>query len=148
MGTFLKIAPQNTSVEFTTVSTTIVNTSEVNTTNLTASYASFVTGSGFFYGTFSGSFIGNLNSGSFSGVTPFYVTASKGYLSFVDNAVLTVVSTGSVANIFLIQDATGSAFAVNGQGVTVVKTFTGAAPTPVQGGIYFTSADMYIGTTT
>jgi hypothetical protein len=59
--------------------------------------------------------------------------------------VLTVVSTGSVANIFLIQDATGSAFAINGQGVTVIKNFTGSAPTPVTGGIYFTSVDMYIG---
>lgn len=146
MGTFLKIAPQNTSVEFTTVSTTIVNTTDVNTTYLTASYALFETGSGFFYGTFSGSFIGNIASSSFSGITPFFVTASKGYLSYLDSSVLTVVSTGSVANIFLIQDSTGSAFAVNGEGVTVIKTFTGAAPTPVQGGIYFTSYDMYIGT--
>jgi len=147
MGTFLKIAPQNTSVEFTTVNTTIINTSDVNTTNLTASLALFSTGSGFFKGTFSGSFIGGINSSSFSGITPFFITASKGYLSFVDDAVLTVNSTGSVANIFLIQDSTGSAFAVNGEGITVLKTFTGTAPTPVQGGIYFTSTDMYIGTT-
>jgi hypothetical protein len=142
MGTYLKIAPQNSSVEFTQV-----DTSTTNTTNLSASFASFETGSGYFEGTFSGSFIGNIASSSFSGITPFFVTASKGYLSYLDSSVLTVVSTGSVANIFLIQDATGSAFAVNGQGVTVVKTFTGTAPTPVQGGIYFTSADMYIGTT-
>ena len=142
MGTYLKIAPQNSSVEFTQV-----DTSATNTTNLSASFASFETASGWFNGTFSGSFIGNITSSSFSGVTPFFVTASKGYLSYLDSSVLTVVSTGSVANIFLIQDSTGSAFAVNGQGVTVVKTFTGAAPTPVQGGIYFTSADMYIGTT-
>jgi len=142
MGTYLKIAPQNSSVEFTQV-----DTSATNTTNLSASFASFATASGWFNGTFSGSFIGNIASGSFNGVTPFFITASKGYLSYLDSSVLTVVSTGSVANIFLIQDATGSAFAVNGQGVTVVKTFTGAAPTSVQGGIYFTSADMYIGTT-
>lgn len=142
MGTYLKIAPQNSSVEFTQV-----DTSATNTTNLSASFASFSTASGWFNGTFSGSFIGNIASGSFNGITPFFITASKGYLSYLDSSVLTVVSTGSVANIFLIQDSTGSAFAVNGQGVTVVKTFTGAAPTPVQGGIYFTSADMYIGTT-
>jgi hypothetical protein len=142
MGTYLKIAPQNSSVEFTQV-----DTSTTNTTNLSASFASFSTASGWFNGTFSGSFIGNIASGSFNGITPFFITASKGYLSYLDSSVLTVVSTGSVANIFLIQDSTGSAFAVNGQGVTVVKTFTGAAPTPVQGGIYFTSADMYIGTT-
>ena len=142
MGTYLKIAPQNSSVEFTQV-----DTSATNTTNLSASFASFETASGWFNGTFSGSFIGNIASGSFNGITPFFITASKGYLLYLDSSVLTVVSTGSVANIFLIQDSTGSAFAVNGQGVTVVKTFTGAAPTPVQGGIYFTSADMYIGTT-
>jgi hypothetical protein len=142
MGTYLKIAPQNSSVEFTQV-----DTSTTNTTNLSASFASFETASGWFNGTFSGSFIGNIASSSFNGITPFFITASKGYLSYLDSSVLTVVSTGSVANIFLIQDSTGSAFAVNGQGVTVVKTFTGAAPTPVQGGIYFTSADMYIGTT-
>ena len=141
MGTYLKIAPQNSSVEFTQVDTTAANT-----TNLSASFATFGTASGWFNGIFSGSFIGNIASGSFSGITPFFITASKGYLSFVDNAVLTVVSTGSVANIFLIQDSTGSAFAVNGEGVTVIKTFTGTAPTPVQGGIYFTSTDMYIGT--
>lgn len=142
MGTYLKIAPQNSSVEFTQV-----DTSATNTTNLSASFASFETASGWFNGTFSGSFIGNIISGSFSGITPFFVTASKGYLSYLNSSVLTVVSTGSVANIFLVQDATGSAFAINGQGVTVAKTFTGAAPTPVQGGIYFTSTDMYIGTT-
>ena len=142
MGTYLKIAPQGSNVTFTAV-----NTGDINSTTLTSSFALFETGSGYFEGTFSGSFIGNIASSSFSGITPFFVTASKGYLSYLDSSVLTVVSTGSVANIFLVQDATGSAFAVNGQGVTVVKTFTGAAPTPVQGGIYFTSADMYIGTT-
>lgn len=143
MGTYLKIAPQNSSVEFTQVDTTATNT-----TNLSASFASFITASGDFFegGTFSGSFIGNITSSSFSGITPFFITASKGYLSYLDSSVLTVVSTGSVANIFLIQDATGSAFAVNGEGVTVVKTFTGNAPTPTQGGIYFTPTDMYIGT--
>lgn len=142
MGTFLKIAPQNTSVVFTQVDTSVTNTTE-----LSASSASFDTASGWFNGTFSGSFIGDLSgSVNLDFVTPFYVTASKGLLSFIDDAVLTVTSTGSVANIFLIQDATGSAFAVNGEGVTVIKTFTGSAPTPVQGGIYFDSYDMYIGT--
>lgn len=134
MGTFLKIAPQNRDVTFTSVDagTTIV-----------AATGSFSTASGYFEGTFSGSFIGvdvhNLT-------TPFYVTASKGYLSFLDNATLTIVSTGSVANIFLIQDATGSAFAINGEGVTVIKTFTGSLPTSVQGGIYFDLYNMYVGT--
>ena len=137
MGTYLKIAPQGSDVTFTAV-----NTGDVNSTTLTSSYALFETGSGHFEGSFSGSFIGSLTT-----TTPLIISASKGYLSYVDSSVLTVVSTGSVANIFLVQDSTGSAFAVNGQGVTVVKTFTGAAPTPVQGGIYFTSADMYIGTT-
>ena len=137
MGTYLKIAPQGSDVTFTSV-----NTGDVNSTTLTSSFALFETGSGYFEGTFSGSFIGSITT-----TTPLIISASKGYLSYVDSSVLTVVSTGSVANIFLIQDTTGSAFAVNGQGVTVVKTFTGTAPTPVQGGIYFTSADMYIGTT-
>jgi hypothetical protein len=144
MGTYLKIAPQNSSVEFTQV-----DTSATNTTNLSASFASFVTASGDFFagGTFSGSFIGNITSSSFSGITPFFITASKGYLSYLNTSTLTVVNTGSIDNIFLIQDATGSAFTINNQGVTITKTFTGTAPTPVQGGIYFTSADMYIGTT-
>ena len=142
MGTYLKIAPQNSSVEFTQVDTSIINT-----TNLSASFASFETASGWFNGTFSGSFIGNITSSSFSGITPFFITASKGYLSYLNTSTLTVVNTGSIDNIFLIQDATGSAFTINNQGVTITKTFTGTAPTPVQGGIYFTSADMYIGTT-
>jgi len=134
MGTFLKIAPQNRDVTFTSVDagTTIV-----------ASTGSFSTASGYFEGTFSGSFIG-LDLHNFT--TPFYVTASKGYLSFLNNGTLTIVSTGSVSNIFLIQDATGSAFTINNQGVTILKTFSGSAPTSVQGGIYFTSYDMYIGT--
>jgi len=132
MGTFLKIAPQHRDVSFTSVDagTTII-----------ASTGSFDTASGSFDGHFSGSFVGDVSL-----VTPFHVTASKGYLSFVDSATLTIVSTGSVSNIFLIQDSTGSAFAINGQGVTVIKTFTGSAPTPVSGGIYFTPYDMYIGT--
>ena len=132
MGTFLKIAPQNRPVTFTSVDAG---------TNVTATTGSFAMASGSFEGSFSGSFEGNFNL-----VTPFYVTASKGYLSFVDNATLTLVSTGSVSNIFLIQDATGSAFAINNEGVTILKTFTGSAPSPVQGGIYLTSYDMYIGT--
>jgi hypothetical protein len=142
MGTYLKIAPQGSNVSFTSV-----NTGDVNSTTLTSSFALFETGSGYFEGTFSGSFIGNITSGSFNGITPFFVTASKGYLSYVNTSTLTVVNTGSVDNILLIQDATGSALTVNNQGLTIFKTFTGAAPTPVQGGIYFTSTDMYIGTT-
>ena len=137
MGTYLKIAPQGSDVSFTSV-----NTGDVNSTTLTSSFALFETGSGYFEGRFSGSFIGSITT-----TTPLIISASKGYLSYVDSSVLTVVSTGSVANIFLVQDSTGSAFAVNGEGVTVVKTFTGNAPTPTQGGIYFTPTDMYIGTT-
>ena len=114
MGTFLKIAPQYRNVTFTSVDagTTII-----------ADTGSFSTASGYFEGTFSGSFIGidvhNLT-------TPFFVTASKGYLSFLDNGSLTLVSTGSVSNIFLIQDSTGSAFTINNEGVTILKTFTGS----------------------
>lgn len=139
MGTFLKIAPQNRPVTFTSVDAG---------TSVTAATGSFSTASGYFEGTFSGSFIGIVTSSVdlHNFTTPFYITASAGYLSFLDNATLTLVSTGSVSNIFLIQDATGSAFAVNNEGVTILKTFTGSAPSPIQGGIYFTSYDMYIGT--
>ena len=139
MGTYLKIAPQNRSVTFASVDAG---------SNVVATTASFATASGYFEGVFSGSFIG-LPSSSLDGhnfTTPFYVTASKGYLSFIDNASFTLVSTGSVSHIFLIQDVTGSAFKINNQGVTELKVFTGSAPTPVNGGIYFTSTDMYIGT--
>jgi hypothetical protein len=142
MGSYLKIASQGSDVNFTTVSTTNIITSDVNTTTLTTG-----TGSGYFEGTFSGSFIG-LPTSSLDGhnfTTPFNITASKGYLTFLDNGSLTLVSTGSVSNIFLIQDATGSAFTINSQGVTQLKVFTGTAPTPVTGGVYFTSTDMYIG---
>jgi hypothetical protein len=135
MGTYLKIAPQNSNVDFLGV-----NSALISATELTSSDAFFTSATGSFSGSFSGDFIGTINVG-----TPFLISASKGYLSYVDNSTLTVVSTGSVSNIFLIQDATGSAFAINGQGVTVIKTFTGSAPTPVEGGIYFTSANMYIG---
>jgi hypothetical protein len=135
MGTYLKIAPQNSNVDFLGV-----NSALISATELTSSDAFFTSATGSFSGSFSGDFIGTINVG-----TPFSISASKGYLSYVDNSTLTIVSTGSVSNIFLIQDATGSAFAINGQGVTVIKTFTGSAPTPVEGGIYFSSADMYIG---
>jgi len=135
MGTYLKIAPQNTNVAFSEVSSSAIFVNDLSAGNAYFEYAS---------GSFNGSFSGAI-SGSITTTTPFFISASKGYLSYVDSSVLTVVSTGSVANIFLIQDATGSAFAINGQGVTVIKTFTGSAPTPVTGGIYFTPADMYIG---
>ncbi|MBM4224331.1 MAG: hypothetical protein FJ167_05980 [Gammaproteobacteria bacterium] len=138
MGTFLKIAPQNRPVTFTSVDAG---------TSVTATTGTFSTASGYFEGTFSGSFIGTLSGSTHLDFeTPFHVTASKGFLSFVDNGTLTLVSTGSVTNIFLIQDSTGSAFTINNEGVTILKTFTGSSPSPVQGGIYFTSYDMYIGT--
>ena len=96
MGTFLKIAPQNRDVTFTSVDAgTSVTTTSASFTSITLS----ATASGYFEGTFSGSFIG-INVGNLT--TPFYVTASKGYLSFLDNGSLTLVSTGSVSNIFLI----------------------------------------------
>jgi hypothetical protein len=141
MGTYLKIAPQNSDVAFSEVSSSTIFVTNLTATTLTASDALFTAATGSFSGSFSGNF-----SGSLSSATPFFISASKGYLSYVDSSVLTVVSTGSVANIFLVQDATGSAFAINGQGVTVTKIFTGTSPTPVTGGIYFTSTDMYIGT--
>jgi hypothetical protein len=147
MGTYLKIAPQGSPVEFTSVNTTNVYSTTVTSDNVISDTATFTTASGYFKGTFSGSFVG-LPTSSLDGhnfTTPFYVTASKGYLSFVDNGALTLVSTGSVSNIFLIQDATGSAFTINNQGVTILKTFSGSAPTPVQGGIYFDSYNIYVG---
>jgi hypothetical protein len=136
MGTYLKLASQNADVAFSTISSSAIFVTELSVGN-----AYFDHASGSFSGTFSGAI-----SGSISTITPLIISASKGYLSYVDSSVLTVVSTGSVDNIFLIQDATGSAFAINGQGVTVIKTFTGSAPTPITGGIYFTPYDMYIGT--
>jgi hypothetical protein len=131
MGTYLKIAPQNTDVAFSEVSS-----SAIFVTDLTATNASFSSATGSFSGTF---------NGNISVVSPFFISASKGYLSYVDSGVFTLVSTGSVSHIFLIQDATGSALKVNGEGVTQFKVFGGSAPTPVTGGIYFTSTDMYIG---
>ena len=142
MGTYFKIAPQNQDVVFETVSTLAVTSSTIEASTLVV----VDTGSGYFEGTFSGSFIGTLSgSTDLDFITPFYVTVSKGYLSFVDNASFTIVSTGSVSHIFLIQDATGSALKVNNEGVTEFKVFNGSAPTPVSGGIYFTPTDMYIG---
>jgi len=135
MGTFLKIAPQNRDVTFTSVDAG---------TNITATSASFYTASGFFEGTFSGSYIGLPTSSNFT--APFSVTASKGYLAYTDTSTLTVVNTGSTDTIVSIQDSTGSALTVNNQGITIFKSFTGSfKPTPVLGGIYFDSYDMYIG---
>jgi len=135
MGTYLKLAPQNTNVAFLEVSS-----SAVSSTEITASDAFFVAASGSFSGSFTGDFSGGVTT-----TTPLIISASKGYLSYVDSGVFTLVSTGSVSHIFLIQDATGSALKVNGEGVTEFKVFSGSAPTPVSGGIYFTSTDMYIG---
>lgn len=147
MGSYLKIAPQGASVEFTAVTTTNVYSTTVTSDEVISDAASFTSASGYFSGTFSGSFIGTISgSTNLDFETPFYVTASAGYLSFVDNGTLTIVSTGSVSNIFLIQDSTGSAFTVNGEGVTILKTFAGSPPTPISGGIYFDPYDMYIGT--
>jgi hypothetical protein len=135
MGTYLKIAPQNSNVTFIEVSSSIIYVTE-----LTSSDALFTAASGSFSGSFEGSFAGGVTT-----TTPLIISASKGYLSYVDSGVFTLVSTGSVSHIFLIQDATGSALKVNGEGVTEFKMFTGSAPTPVTGGIYFTPTDMYIG---
>jgi hypothetical protein len=135
MGTYLKLASQNTNVAFLEVSS-----SAVSSTEITASNAFFVAASGSFSGSFTGDFSGGVTT-----TTPLIISASKGYLSYVDSGVFTLVSTGSVSHIFLIQDATGSALKVNGEGVTEFKVFSGSAPTPVSGGIYFTSTDMYIG---
>jgi len=133
MGTFLKIAPQYSNVTFNSV--------EASTT-ISATSASFSTASGYFTGTFSGSFIGLPTS---SNLTPFSVTASKGYLTYTNTSTLTIVNTGSTDNILSVQDSTGSAFTINNQGVAIMKVCTGSAPTPVLGGIYFDSYDMYIG---
>jgi hypothetical protein len=133
MGTFLKIAPQYSNVTFNSV--------EASTT-ISATSASFSTASGYFTGTFSGSFIGLPTS---SNLTPFSVTASKGYLTYTNTSTLTIVNTGSTDNILSIQNSTGSAFTINNQGVAIMKVCTGSIPTPVLGGIYFDSYDMYIG---
>lgn len=133
MGTFLKIAPQYSNVTFNSV--------EASTT-ISATSASFSTASGYFTGTFSGSFIGLPTS---SNLTPFSVTASKGYLTYTNTSTLTIINTGSTDNILSVQDSTGSAFTINNQGVAIMKVCTGSAPTPVLGGIYFDSYDMYIG---
>ena len=133
MGTFLKIAPQYSNVTFNSV--------EASTT-ISATSASFSTASGYFTGTFSGSFIGLPTS---SNLTPFSVTASKGYLSYTNTSTLTIVNTGSTDNILSVQNSTGSAFTINNQGVAIMKVSTGSIPTPVLGGIYFDSYDMYIG---
>ena len=133
MGTFLKIAPQNTNVTFTSV-----NAGET----IVASSASFTSASGYFTGTFSGSFVGLPTS---SNLTPFSITASKGYLAYTNTSTLTIINTGSTDNILSIQDSTGSALTINNQGVTVMKVYTSSVPTPVLGGIYFDSYDMYIG---
>ena len=133
MGTFLKIAPQYSDVTFNSV--------EASTT-ISATSASFSTASGYFTGTFSGSFIGLPTS---SNLTPFSVTASKGYLTYTNTSTLTIVNTGSTDNILSVQNSTGSAFTINNQGVAIMKVCTGSAPTPVLGGIYFDSYDMYIG---
>jgi hypothetical protein len=133
MGTFLKIAPQYSNVAFNSV--------EASTT-ISATSASFSTASGYFTGTFSGSFIGLPTS---SNLTPFSVTASKGYLTYTNTSTLTIVNTGSTDNILSIQNSTGSAFTINNQGVAIMKVCTGSIPTPVLGGIYFDSYDMYIG---
>jgi hypothetical protein len=133
MGTFLKIAPQYSNVTFNSV--------EASTT-ISATSASFSTASGYFTGTFSGSFIGLPTS---SNLTPFSVTASKGYLTYTNTSTLTIVNTGSTDNILSVQNSTGSAFTINNQGVAIMKVCTGSIPTPVLGGIYFDSYDMYIG---
>ena len=133
MGTFLKIAPQNTNVTFTSV-----NAGET----IVASSASFTSASGYFTGTFSGSFVGLPTS---SNLTPFSITASKGYLAYTNTSTLTIVNTGSTDNILSVQNSTGSAFTINNQGVAIMKVCTGSIPTPVLGGIYFDSYDMYIG---
>ena len=133
MGTFLKIAPQYSNVTFNSVEASTI---------VTATSASFSSASGYFTGTFSGSFIGLPTS---SNLTPFSVTASKGYLTYTNTSTLTIVNTGSTDNILSVQNSTGSAFTINNQGVAIMKVSTGSIPTPVLGGIYFDSYDMYIG---
>ena len=135
MGTFLKIAPQYSNVTFNSV--------EASTT-ISATSASFSTASGYFTGTFSGSFVG-LPTPTSSNLTPFSITASKGYLAYTNTSTLTIVNTGSTDNILSVQNSTGSAFTINNQGVAIMKVCTGSIPTPVLGGIYFDSYDMYIG---
>lgn len=139
MGTYLKIAPQDTAVTFTDINITNNVTSNV----VNSSTASF----GIATGVFSGSFIGSVTTNFH---TPFFVTGSAGFLSYTDGGGIVLASTGSTpTNFFLIQDATSDIFKINSQGVVQTKTFsTGSAPTPQYGAFYFSNDNLYIGVET
>lgn len=146
MGTYLKIAPQNTNVSFTSVDAGVNVTA--NTANfITASFGDVivVTGSGYFEGNFSGSF-----TGSFLIKAPLYVPTTNGsYLLYDTGSNFTLFTTGSIPTssyFLLIKNNNTTLMKVTHEGSLQLKTFTGSAPTPISGGIYFSPYDMYIGT--
>lgn len=150
MGTYLKIAPQNTNVSFTSVNAG-VNVTADTATITTASFgdAIFITGSGHFEGTFLGDFSGSF-TGSFLIRAPLYVPTGDGsYLLYDTGSDFTLFTTGSIptsSHFLLIKNNSDTLMKLNNEGTLQLKTFTGAAPTPISGGIYFSPYDMYIGT--
>ena len=146
MGTYLKIAPQNTNVSFTSVDAGVNVTADTATFS-TGSFGDVivVTGSGYFEGNFSGSF-----TGSFLFRAPLYVPTGDGsYLLYDTGSDFTLFTTGSIptsSHFLLIRNNSDTLMKINHEGTLQLKTFTGSAPTPISGGIYFSPYDMYIGT--
>jgi hypothetical protein len=146
MGTYLKIAPQNTNVSFTSVDAGVnVTADTANFTTASFGDVIVVTGSGYFEGNFSGSF-----TGSFLFSAPLYVPTSNGsYLLYDTGSDFTLFTTGSIPTssyFLLIKNNNTTLMKVTHEGSLQLKTFTGSAPTPISGGIYFSPYDMYIGT--
>jgi len=146
MGTYLKIAPQNTNVSFTSVDAGVnVTADTANFTTASFGDVIVVTGSGYFEGNFSGSF-----TGSFLIKAPLYVPTTNGsYLLYDTGSNFTLFTTGSIPTssyFLLIKNNNTTLMKVTHEGSLQLKTFTGSAPTPISGGIYFSPYDMYIGT--
>lgn len=146
MGTYLKIAPQNTNVSFTSVDAGVnVTADTANFTTGSFGDVIVVTGSGYFEGNFSGSF-----TGSFLIKAPLYVPTTNGsYLLYDTGSDFTLFTTGSIPTssyFLLIKNNNTTLMKVTHEGSLQLKTFTGSAPTPISGGIYFSPYDMYIGT--
>jgi len=150
MGTYLKIAPQNTNVSFTSVDAGVnVTADTANFTTASFGDVIVVTGSGHFEGSFSGSFLGQF-TGSFLFSAPLYVPTSNGsYLLYDTGSNFTLFTTGSIPTssyFLLIKNNNTTLMKVTHEGSLQLKTFTGSAPSPISGGIYFSPYDMYIGT--
>lgn len=150
MGTYLKIAPQNTNVSFTSVDAGSSVTAD--TANIaTASFGDviFNTGSGHFEGTFLGNFSGSF-TGSFLITAPLYVPTTNGsYLLYDTGSDFTLFTNGAIptsSHFLLVKNNSTTLMKINSEGALQLKTFTGSAPSPISGGIYFSPYDMYIGT--